>query len=50
MYAKGVVLNLRELTSGKVLGYGRCSVVLSCTVVAYCKFVLVVISANKRSR
>ena len=40
-YARGVVLRMRKLTSGKVLGYGRCSVVFSCTIVAYSGFVLV---------
>jgi len=32
---------MRKLINGKVLGYGRCCVVFSCAVVAYCGFVLV---------
>ena len=30
----------------KVLGYSRCSVVFSCTIVVYCGFVLVIQTGN----
>ena len=46
-YARGVVLRMHKLMDGKVLRYGRCSVVFSCTIVVYCRFVTEVISEQR---
>ena len=45
-YARGVVLHMRKFYGWKVLGYGRCSVVFSCTIVVYCGFVFVLQTGN----